>query len=307
MKILLFPGIIFSFAILPTPAHADPIPFMPDELQYAVLGLGNTLVTLGGVTTIQPYPFAITGANVGIASGGTLTAAPTVSVFGSVEFQDPQSSSPCVDCLGFVPFGGTQYGVGEVGVAASDLTGPNGLASTLAALCPSASCTDLGSVALDGNTANGTLTLAPGVYSADGLSLVNAASLELTAGGTYIFDVTGSFDVEGGSTIGCPGLCLGPELQPEFDDIIFNVLGLSSSITGSGAGSTINGVLLGVDQSISLEDGASIYGNVWGGGATQTMNITDSTVYAPVPEPSSWILLASGLAASAWRRRRRLQ
>ena len=125
------------------------------------------------------------------------------------------------------------------------------------------------------------------------ISASNLVEGSFLAGGGDTFFVPGSIDNLGGS-IAFTGNTLLTAIAGESGGGILATVtftGLSEGLAGL---SLFNVVLL--DSSLSTIVPVTTAGGL--------VNVTQSTTPVPVPEPATWLLVASGLSALRWRRRR---
>lgn len=253
---------------------------------YSVLGVGTTTSSLTGTT--------ING-NIGVGSGGTLTATSS-SINGNIDFQSSvQFTQTGSKVTGKIL--GSVAQVGTADTAAQNLsTFAAGEAATITSI------TNLNLVAQ-----NRTISASPGK---DGNTVVNLSGLSIT-GGTltlkggandyFIFNVAGAVNLTGGNIV-LNGVSA--------DHVLFNVEGTGSAValtTGN-----YSGIFLAEQREIDVVS-STILGRVLGA-SNHALAITSAEVDGPVqgvaaaPEPKSFMLCAMGgialLGAAVWGRRR---
>lgn len=180
------------------------------------------------------------------------------------------------------------------------------------------------------NSLNTTLGAEPGTaltISGNG-QVVNASSGMLDGSGNFIFTIASNgfnnnnqgFTVNGGvndyvvlnidngtsnEAFGGPILLSGG-ITP--DHVLFNFVGTGGNLGASAGGATINGTVLVPHMNVNL-DNMTLNGHLFGGqtgGDFQT--VSGFNLNAPIPEPSTLVLLGAGaLLLSSYRRRRRFQ
>jgi hypothetical protein len=113
--------------------------------------------------------------------------------------------------------------------------------------------------------------------------LPNGAVLNLTAGGSYVFDITGTFALHSAQILAAAGL------SPT--EVLYNVTGTTGVATSGGLNneSVIDGIILAPDASISLTPGL-VVGEIIGG---ENINIASggSVEGVTVPDAGSTMLL----------------
>lgn len=141
---------------------------------------------------------------------------------------------------------------------------------------------------------NVTLNLMPGVYDLSNFKLQNGDVVNLAAGGSYVFNISGTLSLNSAEILAAEGL--------SDSDILFNIEG-SHGVAFSGGihnESVLDGIILAENASISLTPGAVngeiISGaniNIASGGSVNSGGPVNS-----VPETApTWLLLAAGMVA----------
>ena len=152
----------------------------------------------------------------------------------------------------------------------------------------------LPSIGVTSITAGGNLT--PGVYHLTDLNLPNNAVLNLAAGGSYVFDISGTLALHSSKIL------LGSGLSSS--NVLFNVTGTTGVAFSGGLNdeSVLNGIILAPDASISLTPGL-VNGEIIGG---ENINIASGGSIVPEASPSLLFIVGLGvlcLAKSKFNRR----
>jgi choice-of-anchor A domain-containing protein len=136
--------------------------------------------------------------------------------------------------------------------------------------------------------------------------LPSAFTINGSATDTVVIDITGNNNVQFSSAFTLSGGITS-------DHVFFNILGSGQNVqfSGSGHGSTLDGVILAINDNVNI-DNATLDGRIFGGNASNFQITSGFHVIQPavssVPEPSSMamVLVIGGLSGVgyAWRRRR---
>jgi Ice-binding-like/VPDSG-CTERM motif len=197
---------------------------------WAVLQLG-----IGQVTTLNAGSVltGITG-NVGVNQQGQLRLSPSALISGNVLLGSGASLPSAASAIN-----GTVSTNDPLLVQAhNDAVAASGAAAALGSL---GGGIDISSISSGGN-------LTPGVYNLTSLNLTNE-SLRLAAGGSYVFNISGTLALHGSSSI-----LLDAGLSEA--DVLFNITGAKDvSISGGGAGSVLHGIVLALQSRVNLAPG----------------------------------------------------
>jgi choice-of-anchor A domain-containing protein len=146
------------------------------------------------------------------------------------------------------------------------------LAASSAAAALSSSGGGVGLSSIIYNNA-GTIDLMAGVYNLTNLVL-NDTTLDLTAGATYVFNISGSLAMNASEILDSTGA-----------NVLFNITNGAASLSG---GSVLDGIVLAPDATFS-DSGSSVVGEIIGG----NISISGATVQglSAVPDSGSSVLL----------------
>jgi choice-of-anchor A domain-containing protein len=236
---------------------------------YAVLEIGNGNVSLAAA----PPNGSITG-NVG-AAGGNLSDGGNLPINGSVFLGTGASNSGLS--------GNVSGTINTNFDLSSAISAATTASSQAAALASSGGGVGFSSIT-EGN--NVTLNLAPGVYNLTNFTLHNGDIVNLEAGGSYVFNISGSLSLNSAEILAAAGL------SPS--DILFNITGTQGVQFSGGLSSesVLDGIILAPDAQVGLTpgavDGEIISGqniNIASGGSVQGGSTTT------VPDSSSTLAL----------------
>ena len=234
---------------------------------YAVLEIGNGNVSLAAA----PPNGSITG-NVG-AAGGNLSDGGNLPINGSVFLGTGASSSGLS--------GNVSGTINTNFDLSSAISAATTASSQAAALASSGGGVGFSSIS-EGN--NVTLNLAPGVYNLTNFTLHNGDIVNLEAGGSYVFNISGSLSLNSAEILDAAGL------SPS--DVLFNITGTQGVQFSGGLNneSVLDGIILAVNAQVGLTPGAvdgeiisgqniniASGGSVQGGGAIPSVPDTGSS------------------------------
>ena len=221
--------------------------------------------------------------NVGVNGSGTLALTGTTFIHGNVILGT--GAKVTTSGAGTVT-GSTTTDQATLTQAASDANA----AATAAAALPASG----GGVGVTSITSGGNLT--PGVYNLSTLNLGNNQQLNLAAGGSYVFNISGGLVLHGPD-----GIFLASGLSPS--DVLFNITGNTDvAFSGGGNGAVLNGIILAPNSKVNLSPGL-VNGEIISG---QNISIVSGAdVMGVVPEPSTNALLILGAVAAGFALLRR--
>jgi hypothetical protein len=121
----------------------------------------------------------------------------------------------------------------------------------------------------------GTIDLAAGVYNLTSLVL-NGTTLDLTAGATYIFNISGSLALNSSEILDLTGA-----------DVLFNITGGAAALSSS----VVDGTVLAPDASFSESGGSSVVGEIISGANISISGAKVQGDPVSVPDSGSSLLL----------------
>ena len=134
------------------------------------------------------------------------------------------------------------------------------------------------------NTGGGILNLTPGVYNLADFKLGNGTTVNLAAGGSYVFNITGTLSLNSAKVLAAAGL--------SDSDILFNVEDSQGVAFSGGLNNecVLDGIILADDASVSLTPGA-VDGEIIAGGNINVASGGSIQGNQNVPDASSSALL----------------
>jgi len=222
----------------------------------------------------------ITG-NVGINTNGKLDLSGGTFVSGTVF----KGTGATVSLSGGSTVGGEVFDQALLTQATNDALA----ASAAAAALPSSG----GGVGVQTITSGGTLT--PGVYNLSALNLGNNENLTLSAGGSYVFNISGALALHGPD-----GIFLAPGLS--FSEVLFNITGGTAvAFSGGGNGAVLNGIVLAPNAKINLSPGV-VNGEIISGDNIQIVSGANVIPEAPTSSLLIFGSVVSFIGLRLWAR-----
>ena len=212
----------------------------------------------------------ITG-NVGVNQNGALNLTGTTFVKGNVVLGTNSTVSTT----------GASYITGTVTHNQSLLTQAANDALAAATAAKNLS-TSGGGVGITSINATHNITLQPGVYNLTSFNVANGANITLAAGGSYVFNISGTLALHGPD-----GIFLAKGLS--VSNVLFNITG-TSSVQFSGGGNTamLYGIILAPYAAVNISPG-NVVGEIIGG--KQIQIVSGANVTGAVPDHGSSMLL----------------
>lgn len=274
MKTRTFYSAIAALGLVVFNSQALALPVSLDGAgNFAVLEIGHGNVSIANASNAG---FII--GNVG-ANGGNLSDSGT-PITGNVVTSSSASVNPNVNITDVS--GTITQNSALLALAASDAIIASNTASTLPA---SGTSPIIVSDSINLNTGL-TYDLNPGVYDLTSLTLQNGTTLDLVAGGSYVFNIAGQLSLNSSKI-----------LDSTPDDVLFNFTGNQGAQFSGGLSqeSVLDGILLAPDVPVSITPGL-VVGEIISGGNIQIASGAQVQGVNSVPDNgSSLFLLSIGL------------
>ena len=250
---------------------------------FGILETGN-----GNVSLAAAPPHGYDTGNVGVAGTGNLSDGGSLPINGNVYLSSGASSSGLS--------GNVSGSVNQNANLSAAVSAAAAASSQAAGLTTSGGGVGFTTIN-EGN--NVVLNLNPGVYNLMDFKLQNGDLVNLTAGGAYVFNISGTMSLNSAQVIAAAGL--------SDMNVVFNVEGTQGVAFSGGLNQecVLDGVILAEDATVSLTPGA-VNGEIISG-----MNINSASggsvnapTPTPIPEPStifSGLLLLLPLGVGAVR------
>jgi choice-of-anchor A domain-containing protein len=249
----------------------------PQNFAVLEIGVGDVIgINAGGPVN------GVTG-NVGVNQNGQLALTGGTFVTGNAIL----GTGATVALSGGSTVGGTVSNQALLTQARNDA-----LAAASAAASLSASGGGIGITSI-----NSSMNLTPGVYNLSSLNLGNNQTLQLAAGGSYVFNISNGLALHGPD-----GIFLASGLSEA--DVLFNIIG-TTAVAFSGGGNTaiLHGIILAPNANINVSPGL-VDGEIISGQNIQIVSGSD-VVGTKVPDSASTLLLGGISAACLAIARRR--
>jgi hypothetical protein len=277
-----------GFTVFGIAVRADPINLgAAGPGSWAILEIGNGNVSIANASNAG----SIVG-NVGVAGTGGLSDSGT-PLSGGIDFAGTGGGNLSLSPSSSIVSGPIMTG----GSALSTLSAAQNAAVFYSNYYSTASDTPVNFTNSGLNYGKGTFSLAPGVYNVNGNFQLNGAVLSLTAGATYIFNISGQMTLQGGSLIS--------DATP--DDVLYNFTGTQGLSINGGLNqeSILDGLVLAPDAQVAITPGI-VNGEIISGQNVQIASgaSVDDTP-ASVPDGGSTALLIGagfGLLLAAKKR-----